>query len=40
MRTKIRILKYFVIFVPNYIHLRFFKYNIEAFALNLDFENW
>jgi len=23
-----------------YINLRFFKYNIEAFALNLALENW
>jgi len=28
-------LKYFLIFVNVYINLRFFKYNIEAFALNL-----
>jgi hypothetical protein len=40
MRTKVRVCKYFIIFVDNYINLRFFKKNIEAFALNLVIKNW
>ena len=33
-------LNYIYIFVNELIYLRFFKYNIEAFALNLALENW
>jgi hypothetical protein len=39
-RTVVRLLKIIYILAPNYLNLRFFKYNIEAFALNFVLENW